>query len=144
MSSNISAATIDLMLRPSVRALRLVTALHVTAVVLLALADPRKWAGLGIASLFVLSWFWLRRNPAFGYGPTALSHLIRHPDGRWTVESVGGLRDEAELLGGSVVHEAFMVLNFRLKQGGRRTRVLTGDEADVEQLRRLRARLLVR
>jgi hypothetical protein len=33
------------------------------------------------------------------------------------------------------------VLNFTLLDGGRATRLIAGDEADAERLRRLRARL---
>jgi hypothetical protein len=51
---------------------------------------------------------------------------------------------EAELLGSSLVHDRLLVLNFRLKSGGRRSRALLGDDADAELLRRLRARLALR
>jgi hypothetical protein len=36
------------------------------------------------------------------------------------------------------------VLNFRLKDGTRRTRAVLGDEVDEDALRRLRARLSLR
>jgi hypothetical protein len=51
---------------------------------------------------------------------------------------------EAELLGSCLVHDRLLVLNFRLKSGGRRSRALLGDDADAELLRRLRARLALR
>jgi len=142
MSSSGFSTSLDLSPRPSVRAVAWVSALHMAAIALVVLSTPPKWVGLGMALLFLLSWFSLRRHPAFGYGPRALTHLIWHAEGGWTVESARGGREDAELLGGSVVQSWIMVLNFRLKQGGKRTRVLVGDELDADPMRRLRARLL--
>jgi toxin CptA len=142
MSSSGFSTSLDLSPRPSVRAVVWLSLLHMAAVALVLLSSPPRWAGLGMALLFLLSWLSLRRHPAFGYGPRALSHLIWHAEGGWTVESAHSGRDDAELLGGSVVQSWITVLNFRLKHGGKRTRVLLGDELDSDQLRRLRARLL--
>ncbi len=142
MSSSGFSTSLDLSPRPSVRAVVWLSLLHMAAVALVLLSSPPRWAGLGMALLFLLSWLSLRRHPAFGYGPRALSHLIWHAEGGWTVESAHSGRDDAELLGVSVVQSWITVLNFRLKHGGKRTRVLLGDELDSDQLRRLRARLL--
>jgi hypothetical protein len=142
MSSNGFSTSLDLSLRPSVRAVLVLSVLHVAAIVLAVLAGPPKWAGLLIAFLFLLSWFSLRRHPVFGYGPKALNHLILHAEGGWTVENAGGSREDAELLGSSVVQSWIIVLNFRLKDGARRSRAVVGDELDADALRRLRARLL--
>ena len=142
MSSSGFSTSLDLSPRPSVRAVMGLSALHMAAVALVVLSGPPKWVGLGLALLFLLSWFSLRRHAAFGYGPRALTRLICHAEGDWTVESARGGRQDAELLSGSTVQSWITVLNFRLKQGGRRTRVLLGDELDAGQLRRLRARLL--
>lgn len=142
MSSSPFSTSLDLSLRPSVRAVAWVSVLHMAAITLVVLSAPPKWVGLGMALLFLLSWFSLRRHPAFGYGPRALTRLIWHAEGGWTVESARGGREDAELLGGSVVQSWIMVLNFRLKAGGKRTRVLVGDELDADPMRRLRARLL--
>jgi hypothetical protein len=144
MSSTGSGSTLDLRLRASPRALRWLAALHVVAVLLTIAAKPPTWAGLGLAVLFLASWASLRRHSAFGYGARALVRLLRHPDGSWTVESAAGVQTEAELLGDSVVQDWIVVLNFRLKDGRQRSRVLLGDEADEDAFRRLRARLLMR
>lgn len=141
MSSSGFSTSLDLSPRPSVRAVAWLSALHMAAIVLVVLSAPPKWVGLGLSLLFLVSWFSLRRHPVFGYGPRALTHLIWHAEGGWTVESARG-RDDAELLNGSVVQSWIMVLNFRLKQGGKCTRVLVGDELNADQMRRLRARLL--
>ncbi len=142
MSFSGFSTSLDLSLRPSVRAVAWLSALHIAAIMLVVLSGPSKYAGVGMAFLFLLSWFSLRRHPAFGYGPRALTHLIWHAEGGWTLESLREGRQDAELLPGSVVQSWIVVLNFRLASGRKRTRVLLGDELDPELQRRLRARLL--
>ena len=97
---------------------------------------------LGLLALIALSWFGLRRHPVFGFGPKALTRLTWHTEGGWTVHDKAG-EYSAELQGNSYVHSALLVLNFRLKNGTRRTRVLMGDEVEAEQMRQLHARLSV-
>ena len=142
MSSTAFSTSLDLSPRPSVRAVVVLSLLHMSAVVLIVMARLPQWASLAMALLLLASWFTLRRHPAFGSGPRALHHLILHAAGGWTVESAKEGREDAELLGGSVVQSWIIVLNFRLKSGRRRSRVLVGDELDADTLRRLRARLL--
>lgn len=141
MSSPPFDATIDLALRPSLRALTWLSSLHVAVLALVLAAPPpgAAMAGLGIA--VAASWLWTRRHPAFGHGARALARLTWHADGSWLVHEASGAKREAELLGSSLVHDRLLVLNFRLKDGRRRSRALLGDEADEESLRRLRARL---
>jgi toxin CptA len=142
MSSTGFSTTLDLSPRPSLRAVVGLSLLHMAAVGLMVLAHLPKWGSLVMSLLLLASWFTLRRHPAFGYGPKALTHLILHAEGGWTVENARGERFEAELLGSSVAQSWIIVLNFRLKQGGSRSRVLVGDELEADALRRLRARLL--
>jgi len=141
MSSTAFKTSLDLSLRPSVRAVVAASLLHMAAIVLVVLAQLPKWAALVMTVLLLASWMTLRRHAAFGYGPRALQRLVLHSEGGWTVESPRDGRQDAELLGSSVVQSWIIVLNFRLKQGGTRSRVLAGDELDGEALRRLRARL---
>jgi toxin CptA len=142
MSSNSFAATVDLTPRPSLRAFKLLFWLHVIPIALLPIAmQPGSMMWLLLA-LFAASWFSLRRHPVFGFGPKALTRLIWHAEGSWTLTDAGGNFD-AELLGSSFVHSALLVLNFQLMKGGRRTRVMLGDEIDADLMRRLRARLSV-
>lgn len=141
MSSPPFDATIDLAPRPSLRALAFLFWIH-TGVLVLALAALKQ--GLPTAALAVgvaLSWLWTRRHPVFGYGPRALARLTWHAQGGWTLHDAAGAQYEAELQGNSLVTDWLLVLNFRLKDGGRRSRALLGDELDDELLRRLRARL---
>jgi len=142
MSSNSFAATIDLSLRPSLRAHRLLFLLHVVPLLLLLFTMPPGLPMLLIAGGFGLSWMWLRRHAVFGFGRQALARLVWQSDGQWLVFDHAGRKSQAELLGHSCVHAQLMVLNFRLKSGERRTRVVLGDELGADPLRRLRARLM--
>lgn len=140
MSSNSFESTVDLELRHSLTALKLIFVLHVGPVVALPFAMEQGVAMLVILGLFMLSWLALRRHPVFGYGPKALTRLTWHAEGHWTLHDSRGSY-EAELLPSSYVHPKLLVLNFRLKDGKRRTRAVFGDELGAESLRRLRARL---
>ena len=128
MSSSNFASTIDLALRPSLLALKLLFGLHIALVMLALLAVPQGPPMLVLAALFALSWFSLRRHPAFGYGPRALTRLTWHAEGHWTLHA-GSAQQDAVLMDNSFVHPRLLVLNFRLPSGRRRTRVLLGDLA---------------
>lgn len=141
MSSNSFAATVDLRLRPSLRALQVLFALHVACAGLLLFAMEPGIPMALIGASILGSWAWLRRHPAFGFGRRALSHIVWHADGRWLVAHPGGEAFAVELQGSSYVHPRLLVLNFRDGEGRRHTRVLLGDETEAELLRRLRARL---
>jgi hypothetical protein len=141
MSSPPFDATIDLALRPSLRALTWLLWLHTGALVLALVALPQGLPMAAMAVAVALSWLWTRRHPAFGHGPRALQRLTWPAQGSWLVHDAGGAKHEAELLGSSLVHDHLLVLNFRLADGTARSRALLGDEADAELLRRLRARL---
>ena len=143
VSQNGFTATLDLTPKASMRAFSLIFVLHVVLLALVPFAmqpGPMLFVMLGLISL---SWLGLRRHPAFGFGNKAIVHLIWHAEGGWTLYDGAGRSSSAELLGSSYVHVHLLVLNFRLKNGRRRTRILLGDELDAELMRRLRARLLV-
>jgi toxin CptA len=145
MSSPPFDATIDLALRPSLRALAWLFWIHTALLVLALVAVPQGAAMAAMAVAVAGSWLWTRRHAAFGHGARALTRLTWHADGSWRVHDATGASHEAELLGSSLVHDALLVLNFRLEGGGRmRTRALLGDETDEESLRRLRARLALK
>lgn len=144
MSSNNFESTVDFSPRPSLLALKLLFLLHVGPVVLLPLAMESGTPMLLILGAFALSWFFLRRHPVFGYGEKALTRLTWHAptetQSGWTLHDARGTHN-AQLLPSSYVHPRLLVLNFKLADGTRRTRVLLGDETDADTLRRLRARL---
>ena len=142
MSSDSSAPTLEVALRPSVRAVQWLLILHLIVIALVFTAGPPKWAALLMALLLLASWLQLRRHPAFGYGPRAVTRLGALGDGSWRIESTGGAASPASLLGSSVIWPTLLVLGFRREDGRVRHRVIVGDEADDESLRRLRVRLL--
>ena len=136
-------ATLDLRPRPSQRALMWAFGPHLLVAAMLPLAMEPGWPMAVLAGAIGLSWLRLRRHPALGFGPHALNRLTWHPEGEWTVHEASGHSFEAELDGSTLTHPQLLVLNFKLKTGGRRTRVLLGDELEPELMRRLRARLSV-
>lgn len=133
--------TVDIRLKPSARAHHLLFWLHVMPLVLLPMAMGSGAAMVAVAFGVALSWVWLRRHAAFGYGPRAVVRVLANADGRWTLENRDGERVEAELLSDTYVQPWVLILNFRAANGRRRTRILLGDETTPEALRRLRARL---
>lgn len=141
MSSSSFDATIDLAPRPSLRALQVLFWLHIVPLGLMLIALEPGLAMAVPAGALGASWLWLRRHPAFGFGRKALARLTWHQDGSWTLHPADGGTLEGRLAGNSLIHARLIVLNFELKQGGRRSRVLLGDELEPDLLRRLRARL---
>lgn len=141
MSSPPFDATIDLALRPSLRALAFLFWLHTAMLVLALVALPPGPPMAALAVAVGASWFWTRRHRVFGHGRRALTRLTWHAGGSWTLHDATGAAFEAELQGSSLVHDALLVLVFRPAIGGVRIRALLGDEADPTSLRRLRARL---
>ncbi|MDP3856326.1 MAG: hypothetical protein Q8Q73_01045 [Stagnimonas sp.] len=135
--------TVDVRLQPSLRLLKWVSTLHILPLATLPFAmqpGPAMWA---LIAGFGGSWLWLRRHPALGFGNQALLRLTWNADGSWTVSDARGQPQAATLQDDSLRHARLLVLRFRLASGGTRTRLIAGDEADPELLRRLRARLSV-
>lgn len=133
--------TVDVSLRPSLKLLKWLSTLHVLPLALIPFAmQPGLPMALLIAAL-ALSWFSLRRHAVFGFGRRALRRLVWQADGRWSVYEAADRPLSAELETGSLRHPRLLLLRFRLEGGGHRTRLIGGDEADPELLRRLRARL---
>lgn len=136
-----SGVTADIPLRPSVRGLTALSALHALSLLLLMLAMPDGEGMVAVALLVGLSWMLTRRHPALGFGQRALHRIVAHADGRWQVDRGAGLVD-ATLHPLSVVGGRTPVLRFRLKGGGTALRILLGDECASEHYRLLRAALL--
>ncbi|MCI0750100.1 MAG: hypothetical protein L0Y32_06115 [Nevskiales bacterium] len=141
MSSSNFNATLDLAPRPSLRALRILFWLHLVVVALALFGVEPGWVMAALVLAVAGSWLYVRRHPVFGLGPRALTRLTWHADGSWTLHEASGAQAQAELLGNSLIHPRLLVLNFRLKNGGTRHRMLLRDELDPEPFRRLHARL---
>ncbi|MGQ0530792.1 MAG: protein YgfX [Panacagrimonas sp.] len=133
--------SLDLQLRASARAHHLLFWLHSLPLVLLPLAMASGPWMLALAFGIGASWLWLRRHPAFGYGPKALTRLRAEPEGGWLLVRRNGQRIEAQLSPDSYVQANLMILRFRDLAGARYTRIILGDESTDEGLRRLRVRL---
>lgn len=136
--------TIDLTLRQSLLGLQWGVVIHAgLAVLLMASSLPDTPTLVALAGL-AASWLLLRRNPALGFGPRALTRLIWHDDGSWRLQRADGRSFSASLSPRSVVTHRVLVLRFVPDDGrAAMTRLILGDETDADGLRRLRARLLV-
>ena len=126
------------------RALRWGFMLHALMLVLLMASGLAPAPMLGVLAALALSWLWLRRHPALGFGRAALVRLVWHTDERWTLHLADGRSCDAELLPDSIVHPMLVVLRFRAEDGRKLARLIDGTEAEPELLRRLRARLGMR
>jgi toxin CptA len=135
------AQAVDLVLKPSGRSHHLLFWVHVLPLALLPMALDAQPALVLVALAIGASWLWVRRHPAFGHGPRAIARITADPQGGWTIANARGQQSAASLLGDSTVLSWVLILNFRTADGHRRTRVLLGDEAAPEALRRLRVRL---
>ena len=107
-ATNSFLATIDLALRPSLRMHRVLFFLHLVPLALSVFALQPGVPMMLFAAAMGLSWLWLRRHPAFGFGRQALVRLIWQADGHWTVFDNAGRKFEAELLSRSCVHAQLM------------------------------------
>jgi len=72
--------------------------------------------------------------------PRAVVALTCDRDGAWLLELGDGQVLGAELRPGALIHPRLMILSFRGSQSGLNV-VLTGDNVDADQVRRLRVRL---
>lgn len=131
---------------PSQRALHYLLPLHAAPLVAVPLFyhGDAMWPPLLLAAVVGASWFYLRHHAALGFGRRALTRIIAYADGEWMVEDAAGRQQSARLTSSMVVWGTLMLLNFRLADGRRRSRLLVGDEAPKAPLRRLRAHLLSR
>lgn len=77
-------ATLDLPLKPSLRALRAVFILHVICLVLLPLSMQPGWPMIVLVALFGVSWFALRHSAVLGFNSKAITRVIWHADGGWS------------------------------------------------------------
>ncbi|QHS09353.1 protein YgfX [Sinimarinibacterium sp. NLF-5-8] len=132
--------TLDVRFRPSMRAMHGAFALHAVCLLLLLLADPPKPALLTLGAAMGLSWLWVRRHPALGFGARAIEGVIAHDDGHWTLlfaqqQSI----ERAQLLGDSRVKAGWLVLRFKTPQMRTLTRIIHQSELAPDAARQLRA-----
>ncbi len=135
------SVALELPLKSSARAHQLMFWMHVLPLALMPMAMEAGALMVGVALAIALSWVGVRRHAAFGFGPGAIVRIAVDPDGRWTIQNPAGKRLDVSLQGDSVVWSWLLILNFRGEDGRRRSRVLLGDEAEPDALRRLRTKL---
>lgn len=144
-SSNSSAAiaeTLEVALRPSLRAFQWAVALHAVALVLVMVAMPDGIGMIAAAALVAASWLVCRRHPALGIGPRGITALKLDGEGGWQLRcGTSSNWRPAVLHPRSVVRGRWLVLRFDVENVGQRVRLLMGDEAAAEPMRRLRQRL---
>ena len=143
MTSSASSPTrVDVRFQPSLKALRIAFAVHLLCGSLLIFTDSRPIPVLLFALALGLSWMSLRRHRALGFGGRALVRLCILEDGSWWAERADGQADTVTVLPDSVVTAWLVVLRLRWAGGGSIARLLLGDEADADSLRRLRQALI--
>ncbi len=142
MSSSSFAALTEVRLAPSGRALILLFWIHVALVGLGFVVIHQTALGVAYAGLLGLDWWWLRRHRAFGHGPRAIAAVRRDAAGQWFLANPAGREWAVDLDPDTVIWPTLVVLRLRMPDKRLVARVLLGDEAAPEDLRRLRVALL--
>jgi hypothetical protein len=141
MSSAGSSIVADVGLRPSLRAVQWAFWLHALPAVALPFATTETLYALPLLALIAISWVRVRRHAALGFGGNAIRRILARQDGSWWIERADGGGEAVRLLPDSVMTGWLLVLRFRFDNGKSATRLILGDEADEDALRRLRVRL---
>ncbi len=134
---------IYIQLHSSRRLALFVAATHLLTLSVITLLPPDGLlrAPLTLAVLFGFhrAWKqWVRLD-----GRSAVTGLELAPTGEWTLFNPRGALTPARLLGNSFVSPSLTLLNFSLGRMRRRKVILLTDNADPDQVRRLRVRLLI-
>lgn len=141
MSSPASSIVADVALSSSMQGLQWAFWLHILPAAALPLAVSSKPIAIILLVLIFASWRYVRRHAALGFGPRAITRILARDDGSWWIETEAEGGQAAQLLPDSVVTAGLLVLRFHPDNGKSATRLVLGDEAPTENLRRLRVRL---
>ncbi len=132
---------IRLQLEPSRRLSWFIDATHLTGFGMLLWLETLE-ASLLILMVPVLVRWYLRRKTFVGLkGRGAVRQMEWLPEGEWILYDSQAVPQSAKLLGSSTVWSWMVVLGFSTGAFKRRYVILPGDNADADQVRRLRARL---
>ncbi len=144
MSSQKSAAALDLRPRPSRRLARILLGFHALAAVAMIGGMPNRWAQ-GLALLLIaFSAYRSHYVHILHRDRSGIRRALWQADGRWFLEDNAGVMAEARLLPSSYLHPRLVILNFELAHSrARRNLILLPDSLDFQTLRQLRARLRV-
>lgn len=129
----------SIQLRPSPRLAAYVVSIHGIAAAGILATPLAHYAVLGILVLLAAS-LTCGLCRVLLLSPRAVSALTYDRDGTWSLELVDGAELTVELRPGALIHPRFMVLSFRGPRRGL-SLALIDDNADRDQVRRLRVRL---
>lgn len=132
---------VEVVLRPSRQLAAWICLVHAAALGALAATRLPDWAVAALAATVLVSSIHHLRRHATLSAAAAVRRLVWTRDGEWLVTDAEGLASVARLLPGAFVTPWLVVLNLRSGHGARHSVLLTRDNCDAEQLRRLRVRL---
>ena len=132
---------IRLHLKPSRWLSWFIDATHLTAFgVLLWLETLEAWLLILVVPVLV-SWYLRRKTFVALEGRGAVRQIEWQPEGDWILYDGQAVPQSAKLLDSSTVWSWMVVLGFSTGTFKRRYVILPGDNADADQVRRLRVRL---
>ena len=132
---------IRLHLKPSRRLSRFLDATHLTAFGILLWLETLEASLLILVVPVLISWY-LRRKTFVGLrGKGAVRQIEWLPGGEWILYDSQAVAESVKLLDSSTVWSWIVVLGFSTGTFQRRYVILPGDNADADQVRRLRVRL---
>jgi hypothetical protein len=138
MSPTLSEDYLTLELRPSRRLLALFVALYGLAALATSIISAAWYSRVTILCVLLVSAVHVLRRQAFLNDTRAIVH-IRCAEGQWWVRGRGAAEEQAATLkAASFWIFGVIVLVFDLQDGGHRSVLLAGDQADIESSRRLR------
>ena len=132
---------IRLHLKPSRRLSLFIDATHFTAFGLLLWLETLEASVLILVVPVLASWHLRRRTFVALEGREAIRLLEWRPEGDWILYDGQAVAQSAKLLGSSTVWSWIVILGFSAGTFKRRYVILPGDNADADQVRRLKVRL---
>lgn len=132
---------IRLHLKPSRRLSLFIDATHFTAFGLLLWLETLEASVLILVAPVLASWHLRRKTFVALKGREAIRLLEWRPEGDWVLYDGQAVAQSAKLLGSSTVWSWIVILGFSAGTFKRRYVILPGDNADADQVRRLKVRL---
>ena len=132
---------IRLHLKPSRRLSWFIDATHLTGGAMLLWLETLEASLLILVVPVLVSWYLWRKTLVRLEGRGAVRQIEWLPGGEWVLYDSRAVAESAKLLGNSTVWSWIVVLGFSTGTFKRRYVILPGDNADADQVRRLRVRL---
>ena len=141
MSSKKSGQSLHLQPRSSMHLSLALMFLHGMALVVAANLTVPGWLSMVLSVAILANFYTTFTVHVMGRGKYALLNMFWSHDGDWTLVNGEGQELKAMLLPSSYVHTYLVVLNFHIKEGGRRTAILLRDSLDHKTFRDLLVRM---